>query len=170
MNAIRSIRWWCLFTLLFSSCNDLGNGPGADSFAIHRLADPSIGTSRIWNVPLDDLLLEPSPFIRAADLKAYYWSTQAFVPGPALDTVLKQMARESGRTQGAPFVVVVGKERIYLGSFWWAYSSLMPQVPYIEMLTPGPYAILAAPLSSRTDPRRDPRVRESLSAARILFD
>ena len=154
--------------LPLGSCTDLGSGPGHDSFAIYRLADPSIGTSTAWTIPLGDLVLESTPFIRGADLKAYYWSTHAFVPAPALDTVLKQMARQTGRTQGVPFVVVVGRERIYLGSFWWAYSSLMPQVPYIDMLGPGPYTIQAAPLTSGNDPRQDYRIRESLLAAGIL--
>ncbi len=174
MNAIRSIGRWCLFALLCTSCKDLGSGPAPDSFAIYRLADPSIGASAAWTVPLGDLVLEPSPFIRANDLKSYRWSTHEFVPSPALNTVLEAMAMKPGMSRGVPFVVVVGKERIYLGSFWWAYSSLMPQVPYIdvtiEVASSGSYAIQPAPLSSGADPRQDIRVRESLSAAGILVD
>jgi hypothetical protein len=31
-----------------------------------------------------------------------------------------------GKTSGMPFVITAGGDRIYAGTFWWAYSSKMP--------------------------------------------
>jgi hypothetical protein len=116
------------------------------------------------------LVLASDPTIRTIDLSAYYWTSHSFVPLPTLDSVLKQMARLPGKTMGVPFVVTVGEERIYLGTFWWAYSSSLPTVPSIELITPGPYTIAAPPLSSEPDKRGDPRIRESLRDAGVLVE
>jgi len=121
-------------------------------------------------MPLDSLPLASSPFIACSQLKAYYWTTHSFTPDAALDSALKQLGTSRGSVYGSPFVVMVGEERIYLGSFWWGYSSLLPSVPFIELITPGPYAINAPPLSTGSDPRKDPRIRASLHAAGILIE
>jgi len=155
----------------FISCEDSGTEVvKVDNFAIYRLSDTTMLTSTARTIPLDSLTLASSPFITSSALTAYYWTTHSFVPVPALDTALKRMSTSGGSVYGSPFVVTVGDERIYLGSFWWAYSSLMPSVPYIELITPGPYAINAPPLSSGSDPREDPRIRASLRAAGILIE
>ncbi len=156
--------------LLFcGACSDFGTNARLDNeFAIYRLLDTSIDARTAWSLPLEDLTLAPQPFIRARDLGAYHWSTHAFVPVPALDSVLAEMWALRGKSFGVPVVVMVGKQRIYLGAFWWAYSSVIPRVPYIDVITPKPYSISPAWLPLQSDPRGDPRIRESLQAAGIL--
>jgi hypothetical protein len=157
--------------LLLVSCKDSGTQPPADiSFAIYTMRDTTIESRVASNLPLEDLALAQTPIIRGKDLRAYYWATHTFVPVPSLDTLLKQMARQGGRTRGVPFVVTVGRQRIYLGTFWWAYSSSLPTVPSIELITSGPYTIAPAAMSTGTDRRQDPRIRESLRAAGVLVD
>jgi hypothetical protein len=157
--------------LFLTSCEDSGTEVvEVGSFTIYRLSDTTMLTSTARTIPLDSLALASSPFITSSQLTAYYWTTHSFIPVPALDTVLKRMSTSGGSVYGSPFVVMVGDERIYLGSFWWAYSSLMPSVPYIELITPGPYTIKAPPVPTGTDPREDPRVRASLRKAGILIE
>ncbi len=169
------MKWTCsliplgLFLLL--SCNDSGtNYSPADTFAIYRLLDTTVTASTASTLPLDGLVLAPAPFITARDLIAYYWVSHTFVPVPALDTVLKQMARQGGKSGGVPFVVTVDGQRIYLGTFWWGYSSSIPTVPFVELITSQPYAIAVSPLFLGPDRRGDPRIRESLQQAGVLIE
>ena len=156
--------------VLQSPCKDFGSDPTPDmEFAIYRLLDTSIVARTAWDLPLESLTLSREPFIRAQDLKAYHWSTHTFEPVAALDSVLKQMMAFRGKSWGVPFVVMVGKQRIYLGAFWWAYSSLAPKVPNIEIITSRKsYTIAPAWLPMVPDTRGDPRIREALQKAGIL--
>jgi hypothetical protein len=159
-----------IFFLLLSCKQSVTNSSPLGTFAVYTLLDTTISTATAIATPIGDLVLASVPTIRSEDLSAYYWTSHSFVPLPTLDTLLKQMARLPGKTGGVPFVVTVGEERIYLGTFWWAYSSSLPTVPSIELVTPGPYMIASSPLSSQPDKRSDPRIRESLRQAGILVD
>jgi hypothetical protein len=161
----------CVLIALASSCTDLGtDSPRSARFAIYRLLDTTVAASSIWESDIDALALGTLPFIDVDDLKAYYWSTHTFVPNPHIDSVLKSMQYHGGNLGGLPFVVVVGTERIYLGAIWWPHSSLMPQVPYFEILGEGSYTINPPPLSSDPDRRGDPRIREALRVAGVLTE
>jgi hypothetical protein len=158
----------CLSISACSASRESGTNPSpVNEFGIYLL-DTAISARTAWSLPLESLPLVPEAFIRARDLSEYQWSTHAFTPSPALDSVLKQMEGLRGQSWGVPFVVMVGKQRIYLGAFWWSYSSLAPQVPYIDLITPQPHRIKPAWLPLQPDPRGDPRIRESLQAAGIL--
>ena len=70
---------------------------------------------------------------------------------------------------GVPFVVTVGKERIYVGTFWWSYSSMRPlNCAFIEVLGPIPYKIELG--IDAVDKRNDPRIINSLRKAGILVE
>jgi hypothetical protein len=88
----------------------------------------------------------------------------------AVDSQLTAMQSVRGHTGGIPFVVVAGDERVYLGAFWYAYSSLMPQVPYIDVLLE-PHRIwqTTSPLVTE-DKRTDPRIYVVLKASGIVRD
>lgn len=157
--------------LFLSACKDGGTEQsGAGGFAIYLLRDTTLTTRDVQEQSLGSLALAPSPLISERDLRAYYWTDHSLVPIPAIDTTLSRMSLLRSRTAGMPFVVMVGTERIYLGSFWWAYSSSTPQVPYIELITPGPYKIAAPPIPQKPDKRQDQRIRETLRAAGILHE
>ena len=157
--------------IFFVSCKDAGTETSPDNtFAIYRLLDTSLVAFTASQLAIGDLTLASDPFMRATDLTAYHWSTHTFVPKPALDSTLHRMASLPGKSGGIPFVVIVGENRIYVGTLWWAYSSSTPPVPYIELLPSGSYAIEAAPFSSLPDPRQDPRIWASLRAAGILVE
>ncbi len=169
MRSILALALTALLAVL--SCKDSGTTHSpVGSFAIYRLLDTTITTVTALGIPVDSLVLAYEPTISATDLRAYYWASHTFVPRPALQSALEQMAHLPGKQLGVPFVVTVGEQRIYLGSFYWAYSSYLPTVPRIELLTTGSYVIAAPPLSSDPDRRGDPRIRESLKEAGILIE
>jgi hypothetical protein len=118
---------------------------------------------------LDSLSLAEPAFLTSDGITAYSWAHHAFRVTPEALLRLKALEQRPYMSQGRPFVMVAGGERIYLGAFWYAYSSLAPTVPHIQV----------APLSlniarawaipeSTADVREDPRIYRLLKAAGIL--
>jgi len=85
-----------------------------------------------------------------------------------MDSVMEYFTRNAGRTSGIPFVVTVGFDRIYLGTFWWAYSSSLPACPFMETISPKPRRISLPSLGQVTDPRGDVRIYMALQKAGVL--
>jgi hypothetical protein len=79
------------------------------------------------------------------------------------------LKRTIGPVGGIPFVVTVGNERIYLGAFWYAYSSLAPQVPYIEV-TFNEHRICRGWIDQADDKRNDRRIYDALKRAGVLTE
>ncbi len=157
--------------LFISACKDSGTEQSlSNGFAIYLLRDTTLTTPDAQAQSLENLSLAASPLISEQDIQAYYWSDHSFVSTPSTDTILHRMSSWRLKSAGVPFVVLVGSERIYLGSFWWGYSSSMPQVPFIELITPGPYQIEAPPIPQKPDKRQDQRIRVALRAAGILHE
>lgn len=157
-------------TLFMVSCNDAGTGPTLGTgFAVYSLQDTAMSAAAAMQHPLSELVLASTPLFTSADLVEYRWLTHSLVPAPPLDALLKQMQFSRGNLWGQPFVVVARGERISLGAFWWAYSSLAPPVPFIELMVAGPYVIANPPLSS-FDPRSDPRIFAALVMSGVLVD
>ncbi len=157
--------------LYLCSCRDstTNNNQQTNGFAIYKLADTTQSTSAILNIPLDSLVLASSPFLTVKDIKAYYWSTHLFATNSQIDSEFNRMKYWGGQSSGMPFVVVVGQSRIYLGTFWWPYSSSFPQVPYILTDAPPPYRINREYLAKDPDKRNDSRIYEALLSAGVLL-
>lgn len=163
-----------LVGLLFSSCQDLGEGvQGNGEWAIYRLADPSVTSDQIRNEPLSNLILASAPVISVRDVRLYHWKIHSFECTAGADSLIDSLARHGGSTRGVPFVVTVDKEPIYVGSFWWGYSSMMPWCPYMEITFPmGSVSrgIQLPPLYQGDDPRSDRRVYWALKNAGVLTE
>jgi hypothetical protein len=158
-------------TILWGSCKEQTSQPTlVPKFALYLLSDSTITAWKASTSSLDSLGLSSTPLLTEADLKAYYWTTHTFVVTPTIDTLFSHMRRQTGKTFGVPFVVVAAGSRIYAGSFWWAYSSLMPPGCYIEIFLPPPYALRYDQGASMPDMRGDQRVREALRTAGILIE
>ncbi|MBK7259511.1 MAG: hypothetical protein IPI01_17245 [Ignavibacteriae bacterium] len=155
---------------LLSACTD-STSPGlSQDLAIYTLPDTSISAAMVWDKPLDSLVLSSRPFLTGGDITSYRWSTHEYTVTATVDSQLAALKWVHGHTGGIPFVVVVDGERIYLGAFWYAYSSLMPQVPYIDVLL-FPHRIRSAPVGSASeDKRSDPRIYQVLKSAGILIE
>jgi len=139
-------------------------------FAIYGLADSTITAGQAWYLMLDSITLSQSPILTGEDLVAYYWSTHSFTAHPNIDTLFSQMRRLPGKSGGVPFVVVAENSRIYLGAFWWAYSSSLPQGAYIMISSPSPYTIQFDSFSSLPDLRSDQRIYYGLKSTGILVE
>ena len=155
---------------LLPGCKDseTGSSSSDSGFALYQLRDSSIRADQTWNISIDSLELASTPFLTAADIKSYSWSKHTFVAQQRIDSIFNSMRGLSGKSMGMPFVVAVGKERIYLGAFWWGYSSLMPQATYIEMSLPPPYGLKHEELASLPDRRSDKRIYDALQLAGVL--
>ena len=164
----------CLLGSFLSSCQDLGEGDrGGGEWAIYRLADLSLTSDQVRNVPLSDLSLAVVPFISVRDIRSYHWNTHEFECTTEAASRIDSLARYGGSVRGVPFVVAVDRKPIYLGSFWWAYSSIMPWCPYMDITFPmGSVSrrIELPPLYQGDDPRSDRRIYTALKSAGVLTD
>ena len=140
------------------------------AFALYWLANPTIPASQVWSRSVDSLDLAPTPFLTEEDLTSYFWSTHTFTARPGIDTLFDGMAHQTGRSGGVPFVVVASGSPVYVGSVWWAYSSLMPQGPYIMMPAQSPYHIQFDWPSDAFDVRFDKRIHDALESAGVLVE
>jgi hypothetical protein len=122
-----------------------------------------------WNTNIDSLELASLPLLTVQDLKSYSWSTHTFVLQLRLDSVFKAMGRLGGKSSGVPFIVTIGQQRIYLGAFWWAYSSSLPEGTYIMMPSESTYT-LSYPnqFATQPDKRADQRIHDALNAVGVL--
>lgn len=155
---------------LFSACSDLTSPGAARGFAIYMLQDTTLSASMVWDKPLESLVLAPKPFLTEEDITSYIWSTHEFTVTAPVDSQLAALKWAHGHTGGIPFVVVAGGERIYIGAFWYAYSSLMPQVPYIDVLL-FPHRIWNTPNPAvNVDKRSDGRIYRVLKTAGVLTE
>ncbi|MGA2622650.1 MAG: hypothetical protein ABSF91_02250 [Bacteroidota bacterium] len=166
------LSYLILSSLLLFGCKEktTQSTPSTPQFAIYLLSDTTITGYAAWNMSQDSLVLASEPLVRQDDIKSYWWSTHSFTLQPTLDSVFKRMSTLRGKSFGVPFVVTVDNERIYLGAFWWAYSSSIPQVAYIDVILPSPYQIQRESTCPQPDFRNDRRIHDALKAAGILVE
>ncbi|MCB0283418.1 MAG: hypothetical protein KDF60_12620 [Calditrichaeota bacterium] len=159
-----SVIW--LTSCMFPSSN-ISEG---DEFAMYLLQDSTLGANDAFSQTLENLGLKDSPIITDKDLEYYNWGEHSFeLKNSAVRAAFENFKLRSGSTRGVPFVVCVGDERIYLGTFWWAYSSSMPPpCAVIELISPLPYKIRLA--NGATDKRNDPRIYTALKNAGVLIE
>jgi hypothetical protein len=159
-----------LISLLAFACQELGTGqPSTEGWAIYCLRDGSITAYDASGQPLDALVLADTAFMTTTDISAYYWSTHTFEPSAQLEARLTAMRDSRGSVFGIPFVVQVGSDRIYMGAFWYAYSSVAPTFPHIELIS-NPHQIQPSWEPGGTDLRNDIRIHDSLKRAGVLVE
>lgn len=156
--------------LAFLGCDVTNEHSPTSAFAIYRLKDSTLTASRVWNLPIDSLVLADAPFLTQDSLKSYHWQTHVFVATASIDTELAVLARRIGSTGGIPFVVMVGRDRIYLGAFWYPYSSLSPSVPYIDLWTHSHQIQKPWYPADSVDKRNDHRIYSALKDAGVLVE
>jgi hypothetical protein len=168
---MRTIVIVCLTGVaLLCACSDLTSPGASRGFAIYTLQDTTLSASMVWDRPLESLVLTPKPFLTEEDITSYTWNTHEFTLTAPVDSQLAALKWAHGHTGGIPFVVVAGGERVYLGAFWYAYSSLIPQVPYIDVLL-YPHRIWNTPNPAVSDDKRnDGRIYRVLKTAGVLIE
>jgi hypothetical protein len=164
-------RLICLGSLLLLlGCNPRDDVSEYSGFALYPLRDPNLTAAQVWDHSLASLELADLPFLTAGDLTSYKWKTHEFTATPKLDSQLVALGHMIGPVGGKPFVVVVGNEKVYLGAFWYAYSSLLPQVPYIDVTWYSHQISKAIVPEGTADMRNDPRIYRALKDAGILIE
>jgi hypothetical protein len=147
--------------------NNLGEG-----LKFYLLKDSSITAHQVDSIDINDLILADQPLLTYKDIIYYAWSEHTFVIDSANVVVIQDLCKNNGTynakfSGGIPFVVTVDKERIYLGAFWYGFSSLAPVFPYIDALfMNGQPTILKIRKSSaykQSDLRNDPRIYNTLA-------
>jgi hypothetical protein len=157
----------CVFLLPSAINAQISTDFSSTEFEIYLLKDPLISTPQAMKAQLNSLELIPQPFLSARDIKVYRWSAHEFDLHKRGDSLFQKMSVERYNSTGVPFVVVVGKQRIYLGAFWWPFSSTVPPVTYITMSTPHP-SISPCPICQQPDMRSDQRIHDALFDAGVL--
>jgi hypothetical protein len=159
-----------VLTLVLTGCQPAQS----DDFAIYLLTQ-DISAVKVGQIDLDQLALESEPIISSDDMISYEKSTHKIELTPATYTRVQQIFPMPDRLDGIPFVVCVGKERIYSGGFWTPLSSLSYDGVVIMQPWDTEETTIQISLGYSTpnfftgnDPRADPRIMNALEQANKL--
>jgi hypothetical protein len=108
-----------VLALIFSGCQSAQK----DGFAIYLLAQ-DLPASALSQNDLGKLVLESEPILSSADIISYDKTNHIIELTRAAHTRIQKVFPLPVKVNGFPFVVCVGKERIYAGAFWTPLSSL----------------------------------------------
>ncbi len=160
-----------LSIVLLSACKQSTSVETTDGlFSIYKLKDSTITAHAAFAMPLENLVLADAPFLSASDLKTYTWSTHSFELTAETSAKWEEFGRNHGKTSGVPFVVTVGKERIYIGTFWWSYSSMMPPPTAVIDITFSFTKLTINLASGAADKRSHSRIHNSLKQSTVLVE
>jgi hypothetical protein len=147
-----------------------------EGFAIYILADSTITATDAAQKLIDSLILVDEPIITDEDLEYYKWSDHNFSLKSDANSKIREIAISRQSVFGIPFVVMAKKERIYLGAFWYAFSSVAPTFPTIDVtnyiLKDYDSTVLKIEKSwieDQPDMRADSRIYQALQEAGVLI-
>jgi hypothetical protein len=156
--------WFILLLLVVSGCCVSVQ----QEFGIYLLR-AEMSTVQFHASDLDALELQEEPIIGAADIISYSQATHEMELTAEAYERVQQLFTMPVDVDGLPFVVRVGRERIYGGAFWTPASSLIfegviimepfasdSRTVMLSLGYPSPKAFAG------TDPRSDARILESL--------
>ena len=169
MNYILTLIVLCAFLLTSSGDGQINTNPSSSEFAIYFLKDSLITAAQAEKLPLDSLVLTSDPLLSEHDITSYHWSTHIIDVQPRIDSILNAMGKWWYKSAGVPFVVTVGNQRIYLGTFWWSYSSSLPPVTCIVVPTSHPKLSYNS-FCQQPDKRNDMRIHDALVKENKLLE
>lgn len=162
---------------LFASCVDKSlvseNINGQVEF--YLLGESKLYATDAAKKDLSLLQLAAEPLFTSKGMSYYKWNSHEFYLDSLSAIKIKEYAKANQSVFGIPFVVTVNKERIYLGAFWFLYSSIAPSFPNIDV------TFLASPLQQKfiispawtdgtPERRNDVRIYQALKAEGILIE
>ena len=156
--------------LVLSGCRSIQD----DKFAIYLLAQ-DIPAAKLSQLDINQMVLQNDPIISNDDIVSYDGGDHTIELTRRAYNRIQQIFSVPLRVNGLPFIVCVGKERIYAGAFWTPVSSLSYDgVVIMQPFDTTKTAIqisLGYPVSgvfTGNDPRADPRIFKSLEQNRKL--
>jgi hypothetical protein len=162
------------FSFIFCSCSDnniteayLENG-----LNFYLLKDSTITAGQASNIDINDLNLAEKPFLTYKDLIHYNWKEHSFGIDSNKAKIIRNICANNITVFGIPFVVTVDQERIYLGAFWFAFSSIAPTFPHINTTFAELSRVLAIEKSwdsTKPDLRNDKRIYDTLIEYGLLL-
>jgi hypothetical protein len=158
-----------LCVLIWSCVTDRHPSSDVGRFAIYLLADPEVDAAEASALPIDRLELSEEAILSIDDIVWYDWRNHSFSVGDEALGRLEELGHLRGTTQGVPFVATVGGDRVYLGAFWYGFSSLAPLLPHI-VVAPLVLQVQASWSRTEADVRSDVRIRQSLRVAGVLIE
>ena len=153
-----------IYALAIPGCQLIRN----DGFAIYLLAQ-DVPTSELSQIDINQLILESKPIISVDDIISYGKTDHVMQLTQAAYIRVQKIFPMPVKVDGLPFVVCVGKERIYTGAFWTPVSS----ISYDGFVIMQPFAakettiqiVLGYPVPDvfkGYDPRADSRIMKAL--------
>ncbi len=171
------IIYMIFFPLIFSSCseNSITESTLEGELNFYLLKDSQITASQAFNSNIYDLKLAERPFLSYKNLIYYKWSEHSFKIDSNKYIIIKNICENNTSVFGIPFVVTVEQERIYLGAFWFLFSSIATTFPYINepidnRENPYIFVINKSWDSTKKDLRNDPRIYNTLKKYGLLLD
>jgi hypothetical protein len=159
-----------VFAFAFSGCQS----PKNDGFAIYLLTQ-DISATKLSQSDIGQLILQREPILSSDDILSYDKTNHSLELTQAAYTRIQQIFPMPVKVDGIPFVVCVGKERIYLGAFWTPVSSLSYDgVVILQPFEAKPTTIqivLGYPVSdvfTGNDPRADSRIMKAFEQEKKL--
>ena len=146
-----------------------------DGFAIYILADSTITATDATQQSNNYLILADEPLITDEDLNYYKWAEHSLSLKSEANERIRTIAKNRQTVFGIPFIVIAKKERIYLGAFWYAFSSVAPSFPTVEITgyvlkdyNSNVLRIEKSWIEDQPDVRGDTRIYQVLQEAGVL--
>ena len=166
-----------LFSIIFYSCseNNITESSLESGLNFYFLKDTQITVNQISNSNIYDLKLTEKPFLTYKDIIYYKWSEHSFEIDSSKAKIIQKICENNTSVFGIPFVVKVDQDRIYVGAFWFLFSSIVPVFPYIDApINIGKnsyiFVINKSIDSTRPDLRNDQRIYNTLKKYGLLLD
>ena len=156
--------------LTLSSCQPVQES----QLAIYLLAE-DIPATELSQLDIDQLTLQDTPILASDDIVVYDKVNHTIELTRDAYVRIQQIFPMPVKVAGIPFVVCVGKERIYLAAFWTPLSSLTYDgIVIMQPLDDSQTNIWislgypAPEVYTENDPRADPRIIKALEQNRKL--
>jgi len=142
---------------------------------IYLLSDSKLYATDAAKKDLASLQLAAEPLFTSKEMSYYKWNSHEFYLDSLSAKKIRDYAKANQSVFGIPFVIRVDKERIYLGAFWFLYSSLAPSFPNIDVTfvsSPLQQKFIISPAWTDGTPERrnDVRIYKTLKAEGILIE
>jgi hypothetical protein len=139
-------------------------------FAIYLLKSDTLKTWEAIFQSLDSLTLADHPLISIDDVISYDWPNHSILLTSQGIQNIKSAVAKRGSTHSFPFVVVVGTERVYLGTMYLMPSSqAVNVVPFVDLslFTKSEIARGSRPTSLKVERAPDIAVHDLRKHARV---
>lgn len=162
-----------LLSISAISCDNV-TGVKETDFAIYTLKNEDQSLTDVADQALENVTIAPQPVINIYELHSYEWHSHTMILTSQVGSTLEQMVHPDSTNNQHPFVLMAGGERIYMGAFLPAWSSLKPNMPHIPLTSSLGDSVITLTIHKSADRdgdvREDMRIYEALKAGGKLVE